>query len=179
MRRRGQSLFVVTCSTCSLSSLQGLNSLKACICIFMTQLKPKELGLQEKKKKKDKKNQKTKTSMGQGKKFLVLKGFLSHYSKRSGLHSCELSGNKSSRGRILCWLVFLSSVSGHVIPSHFASFPLYRAFFPVYWKVLSTPFFTAPFLVAQPQPPGNSSSNRFCLFCCCELAYCCWNHNMP
>lgn len=40
---------VVTCSTCS---LQDLKSLKACICIFMTQLKPKELGLQKKKDKK-------------------------------------------------------------------------------------------------------------------------------
>lgn len=55
MRQRGHSLLVVTCSTCSLSSLQGLKSLMACICIFMTQLKPKELGLQEKKK--DKKTQ--------------------------------------------------------------------------------------------------------------------------
>lgn len=91
----------------------------------------------------------------------VLKGFLSHYSKRRGLHSSEPSGNKSHKGRILCWLVFLSSVSGHVIPSHLASFPLYSTFFPVYWKFLSTPFFTAPFLVVQPQPPGNSSNNKF------------------
>lgn len=36
---------------------------------------------------------------------------------------------------------FLSSVSGSVIPSRFASFPLCAAFFPVYWKYFSTPFF--------------------------------------